>query len=63
MEIDPKLIRPAEVDFLCGNAAKARERLACKPQVGFEELIKMMVEADLEVARKAETGKAAPASL
>jgi len=47
VEIDPKLIRPAEVDVLCGDATKAKEKLGWEPEVGFEELIKMMVEADL----------------
>jgi GDPmannose 4,6-dehydratase len=47
VEIDPKLIRPAEVDVLCGDATKAREKLGWEPEVAFEELIKMMVEADL----------------
>jgi GDPmannose 4,6-dehydratase len=54
VEIDPKLIRPAEVDFLRGDAAKAREKLGWQPEVGFEELIKMMVEADLEAVQRAE---------
>jgi GDPmannose 4,6-dehydratase len=44
---DPKLIRPAEVEYLCGDASKARQKLGWKPRVGFAELIKMMVEADL----------------
>lgn len=57
VEIDPKFLRPAEVDVLCGDATKARERLGWKPMVGFEELIKMMVEADLEVVRAAGNGK------
>ena len=52
VEIDPKLIRPAEVDSLCGNATKAREVLGWKPEVGFEKLIRMMVAADLEEVRK-----------
>jgi len=51
VEVDPKFIRLAEVDFLCGDATKARERLGWEPEVSFEELIKMMVEADLEVVR------------
>jgi GDPmannose 4,6-dehydratase len=63
VEIDPKLIRPAEVEFLCGDATKAREKLGWEPQVGFEELIKMMVEADLEAVQKAENGIAFVASL
>lgn len=60
VEIDPKLIRPAEVDSLCGNATKACEVLGWKPQVGFEDLIGMMVAADLEVMRKATTPSLAP---
>jgi GDPmannose 4,6-dehydratase len=54
VEIDPKLIRPAEVDILRGDATKAREKLGWEPQVSFEELIKMMVEADLKAVRGAE---------
>ena len=51
VEIDPKLIRPAEVDALCGNATKAHDKLGWKPRTSFEELIKMMIEADLEAIR------------
>jgi GDPmannose 4,6-dehydratase len=63
VEIDPKLIRPAEVDILCGDATKAREKLGWEPKVGFEELVKMMVEADLEAVQRAENGYAAAASV
>jgi GDPmannose 4,6-dehydratase len=63
VEIDPKFIRPAEVDFLCGDATKARERLGWEPEVGFEELIKMMVEADLEAVQRAENRYEAAASV
>jgi GDPmannose 4,6-dehydratase len=51
VEIDPKLIRPAEVDYLCGDASKVRQRLGWKPTVGFEQLIEMMVAADLKVVQ------------
>jgi GDPmannose 4,6-dehydratase len=51
VEIDPKLIRPAEVDSLCGNASKANDMLGWQPRVGFEGLIKMMVEADLDALK------------
>jgi GDPmannose 4,6-dehydratase len=61
VEIDPKLIRPAEVDVLCGDASKAREKLGWQPEVGFEELIQMMVEADLEAVQRAENGLASVA--
>jgi GDPmannose 4,6-dehydratase len=56
VEIDPKFLRPAEVDCLCGDATKAREKLGWEPEVTFEALIKMMVEADLETVRAAGNG-------
>jgi GDPmannose 4,6-dehydratase len=48
VEIDPRYFRPAEVDFLLGDATKARRDLAWRPKVSFEELAKMMVNCDLE---------------
>jgi GDPmannose 4,6-dehydratase len=62
VQCDPKLIRPAEVDFLCGDATKARETLGWQPQVRFEELIKMMVEADIEAVQRAKNNLAIAAS-
>jgi GDPmannose 4,6-dehydratase len=47
VEIDSKLVRPAEVDYLCGDSSKARRVLGWKPKVDFRRLIEMMVEADL----------------
>jgi GDPmannose 4,6-dehydratase len=47
--VDPALLRPAEVDLLIGNPAKARERLGWRPEVSFEGLMKLMVESDLEL--------------
>lgn len=57
VEHDPGLLRPAEVDMLVGDAAKARRKLGWSPTVSFAELVRMMVESDLEQmqARKAET--------
>jgi GDPmannose 4,6-dehydratase len=46
--LDPKLIRPAEVEHLIGDSTKARAQLAWKPSVDFRGLITMMVDADLE---------------
>jgi len=63
VEIDPKLIRPAEVDYLCGDATKASEKLGWKPEVSFEELIKMMVEADLEAVQRGENVYAVAAGM
>ncbi len=47
VEIDPKLVRPAEVDYLCGDSSKARRVLGWKPEVDFKTLIEMMVDSDL----------------
>jgi GDPmannose 4,6-dehydratase len=46
--IDARFLRPAEVEELRGDASKAKQVLGWTPQVGFDELIKMMVDADLE---------------
>jgi GDPmannose 4,6-dehydratase len=51
VEIDPRYFRPAEVDLLLGDATKAREKLGWRPRVGFQELVKMMVESDLELVK------------
>jgi GDPmannose 4,6-dehydratase len=48
VKIDPKLLRPAEVDHLVGDSSKARKVLGWKPEVDFPGLVKMMVDADLE---------------
>jgi GDPmannose 4,6-dehydratase len=50
--IDQQFFRPAEVDLLIGDPSKARAQLDWKPDVGFEELIRMMVEADLAALKK-----------
>ncbi|MGA2598483.1 MAG: GDP-mannose 4,6-dehydratase [Bryobacteraceae bacterium] len=50
VEIDRRYFRPTEVDYLLGDSSKAREKLGWKPRVGFEELVRMMVEHDLELA-------------
>jgi GDPmannose 4,6-dehydratase len=46
--VDPLLFRPAEVDHLLGDASKAARMLGWKPEVDFERLVRMMVDADLE---------------
>lgn len=58
VEIDPKLVRPAEVDCLCGDASKALKKLGWKPEVNFETLIRMMVETDVEALQRADGGYA-----
>ena len=46
--IDPEFIRPAEVELLLGNPAKAKQKLGWQPKVSFEQLVAMMVDADLD---------------
>ncbi len=45
---DPAFLRPAEVDHLCADGSKARQELGWEPAVGFEEMIRLMVDADVE---------------
>ena len=49
---DERYLRPAEVDLLLGDAAKAREKINWQPRVSFEQLVEQMVQADLERARR-----------
>ena len=48
VELDPQFLRPAEVDQLVGDASKAQAKLGWEPEVSFDELVQMMVDADLE---------------
>ena len=48
VRVDPAFLRPAEVDVLVGDASRARRELGWEPEVTFEELIRMMVRADVE---------------
>ncbi len=52
VKIDPKYYRPTEVDLLIGDASKAKKLLQWEPKVRFQELARMMVEADLEAERE-----------
>jgi GDPmannose 4,6-dehydratase len=58
---DPSLLRPAEVDHLLGDAAKAKRELGWAPQVDFKQLVEMMVDADLARLEKAPTTQRATA--
>lgn len=51
IKIDPKYFRPTEVEQLLGNPAKAKEQLKWEPKVKFEELVDMMVDADLQLVK------------
>jgi GDPmannose 4,6-dehydratase len=52
VRIDPRYFRPAEVDTLLGDASKARRELGWAPEVGFEELVREMVESDWRLAQR-----------
>ena len=65
VEIDPRYYRPAEVDFLEGDATRAREVLGWTPATSFSELLRMMTEHDVELARREQVlaEAAAPAGM
>lgn len=55
VEIDPRYYRPAEVEALQGDASKAREVLGWEPKIDVDELVRLMVDHDLELARQEHT--------
>jgi GDPmannose 4,6-dehydratase len=52
VDIDPRYFRPTEVDYLLGDASKARRELGWEPRVAFRELVRMMVDHDLQLAQR-----------
>lgn len=52
VDIDPRYYRPAEVDILLGDASKARAELGWNPEVSFQQLVRLMADHDLELARQ-----------
>jgi GDPmannose 4,6-dehydratase len=52
VKIDATYYRPTEVDLLIGDASKAKKHLGWQPKLGFEELIAMMVDADLAAEKE-----------
>jgi GDPmannose 4,6-dehydratase len=52
VEIDPRYFRPTEVDSLLGDSSKARAALEWSPRIGFETLVRMMVEHDMALAQR-----------
>ena len=52
IEIDPQYFRPTEVDLLLGDYSKARKILGWEPKVKFKELVRLMIEKDMEIVKK-----------
>jgi GDPmannose 4,6-dehydratase len=57
VEIDPQYLRPSEVDFLLGDPSKAQSKLGWKPQTTFEELGRLMVDADIQLLEDELSGR------
>jgi GDPmannose 4,6-dehydratase len=55
VEVDARYLRPTEVDHLLGDPGKARKLLGWKPKVTFDELVRVMVDHDMELARQEQT--------
>jgi GDPmannose 4,6-dehydratase len=60
VEISPRYFRPAEVDLLMGDASKAKRLLGWQPTIGFEALVRLMVDADIEDLRVRRQAEAKP---
>jgi GDPmannose 4,6-dehydratase len=57
VEIDPRYYRPAEVDFLIGDYSKAKRQLGWEPKTRFVDLVKLMVDADVDLLRRHREGQ------
>ncbi|HVO65473.1 MAG TPA: GDP-mannose 4,6-dehydratase [Syntrophales bacterium] len=55
VEIDPRYFRPTEVDVLLGDSSKAKKSLGWRPRISFKGLVDMMVDCDMEIAKKEKT--------
>jgi len=55
VESDARYFRPTEVDYLLGDSSKITGKVGWKPRIGFEKLVRMMMEHDLELARQEQT--------
>jgi GDPmannose 4,6-dehydratase len=61
VNVDPRLLRPAEVDHLLGDSSKARDELGWRPTVDFKRLVEMMVDADIKLLTASPSGASAEA--
>jgi GDPmannose 4,6-dehydratase len=57
VELDPRYYRPAEVDLLIGDYSKARRQLGWEPKTRFVDLVKLMVDADVDLLRRHRQGQ------
>ena len=57
VETDPRYFRPAEVDLLIGDSSKAQRQLGWEPKTRFADLVKLMVDADIELLRRHRQGQ------
>ena len=57
VQIDPRYYRPAEVDLLIGDYSKAKRQLGWEPKTRFPDLVKLMVDADVELLRQRRQGQ------
>jgi GDPmannose 4,6-dehydratase len=56
VEIDPRYLRPSEVDLLLGDASKTKQQLGWQPKTSFNELVRIMVESDWAIAKSEQSG-------
>jgi len=61
VDIDPRYYRPTEVDFLLGDSSKAQKQLRWKPKTSFKELVRLMMDSDMELAERERRAGAGPA--
>ena len=61
VETDPRYYRPTEVDYLLGDASKAKAKLGWAPRTSFLELVRLMMQNDLELAEREQRAGAGPA--
>jgi GDPmannose 4,6-dehydratase len=57
VELDPRYYRPAEVDLLIGDYSKAKRHLGWEPKTRFADLVKLMVDADVDLLRRHREGQ------
>ena len=57
VRIDPRYFRPTEVDYLMADASRARKELGWQPRVNFHELVRIMVDADMELSGQQSPGE------